>query len=42
MQNRYDLIDRSGVEVLETCERDRIAFVPYFPLATGALTALPS
>jgi aryl-alcohol dehydrogenase-like predicted oxidoreductase len=40
VQNRYNLIDRSGVEVLEACERDGIAFVPYFPLATGGLDSL--
>lgn len=38
VQNRFNLIDRSGVEVLATCERAGIAFVPYFPLATGAVT----
>jgi pyridoxine 4-dehydrogenase len=38
VQNRLNLIDRSGVEVLDACERDRIAYVPYIPLATGALT----
>lgn len=37
VQNRFNLIDRSGVHVLEACERDGIAFVPYFPLATGGL-----
>jgi aryl-alcohol dehydrogenase-like predicted oxidoreductase len=37
VQNRFNLIDRSGIEVLAACERDGIAFVPYFPLATGAL-----
>lgn len=37
VQNRFNLIDRSGVEVLDTCERDGIAFVPFFPLATGSL-----
>ncbi|MGQ9406040.1 aldo/keto reductase [Mycolicibacterium gilvum] len=37
VQNRFNLIDRSGVEVLAACERDGIAFVPYFPLATGGL-----
>ena len=37
VQNRFNLIDRSGVEVLSACERHGIAFVPYFPLATGAL-----
>lgn len=42
VQNRYNLIDRSGVEVLDACEQHRIAFVPYFPLATGGLTDLPA
>jgi aryl-alcohol dehydrogenase-like predicted oxidoreductase len=37
VQNRFNLIDRSGIEVLAACEDDGIAFVPYFPLATGAL-----
>ncbi len=37
VQNRYNLIDRSGVEVLAACEHDGVAFVPYFPLATGGL-----
>lgn len=37
VQNRFNLIDRSGVEVLAACERHGVAFVPYFPLATGAL-----
>ena len=37
VQNRFNLIDRSGVEVLAACERHGIAFVPYFPLATGFL-----
>lgn len=42
VQNRYNLIDRSGVEVLDACEQRGIAFVPYFPLATGGLTGLPA
>lgn len=37
VQNRFNLVDRSGVEVLAACEREGIAFVPFFPLATGAL-----
>lgn len=40
VQNRFNLIDRSGVEVLAGCEREQIAFVPYFPLATGGLGEL--
>lgn len=39
VQNRFNLIDRSGIEVLAACESAGIAFVPYFPLATGALGA---
>jgi pyridoxine 4-dehydrogenase len=39
VQNRFNVIDRSGVEVLAACERHGIAFVPYFPLAVGALGA---
>lgn len=40
VQNRFNLLDRSGAGVLSACERDGIAFVPYFPLATGALADL--
>lgn len=40
VQNRFNLLDCSGVGVLSACERDGIAFVPYFPLATGALADL--
>jgi pyridoxine 4-dehydrogenase len=37
VQNRYNLIDRHSESVLETCERDGIGFIPWFPLATGDL-----
>ncbi len=37
VQNRYNLTDRSSGGVLETCEREKIAFIPWFPLATGKL-----
>jgi len=37
VQNRYNLLDRSGVEVLADCEAHGIAFVPYWPLAFGQL-----
>ncbi|GAA4153718.1 aldo/keto reductase family oxidoreductase [Gryllotalpicola daejeonensis] len=40
VQNRFNLVDRSGVEVLAACEQQGIAFVPYFPLATGGLGAI--
>lgn len=39
VQNRYNLVDRSSEEVLGACEQAQLAFVPYFPLATGDLAA---
>jgi aryl-alcohol dehydrogenase-like predicted oxidoreductase len=39
LQNEYSLLEREPeAEVLALCERDRIGFVPYFPLANGLLT----
>jgi pyridoxine 4-dehydrogenase len=32
VQNRYNLADRGHDDVVDFCERERIAFVPYFPL----------
>jgi len=32
VQNRYNLADRSHDDVIDYCEREGIAFVPYFPL----------
>jgi pyridoxine 4-dehydrogenase len=37
VQNRYNLIDRAAEDVLEECEREGIAFIPWFPLSTGKL-----
>jgi pyridoxine 4-dehydrogenase len=37
VQNRFNLLDRSGVQVLADCEAQGIMFVPYFPLAAGRL-----
>jgi pyridoxine 4-dehydrogenase len=37
VQNRYNLEDRHAEDVLEVCDRDGLAFVPWFPLATGDL-----
>jgi aryl-alcohol dehydrogenase-like predicted oxidoreductase len=37
VQNRYNLTDRSSEDVLERCEELGIAFIPWFPLATGDL-----
>jgi aryl-alcohol dehydrogenase-like predicted oxidoreductase len=37
VQNHYNLTDRSSEDVLEYCERENLAFIPYFPLAVGNL-----
>lgn len=37
VQNRYNLADRSSESVLAACERDGLAFIPWFPLGAGAL-----
>ena len=37
VQNRYNLADRSAEAVLDECSAQGIAFLPWFPLATGNL-----
>jgi len=37
VQNQFNLTDRSAEPVLDYCTDERIAFIPYRPLATGAL-----
>jgi pyridoxine 4-dehydrogenase len=37
VQNHYNVGDRSSEDVLRFCEEAGIAFLPYFPLATGDL-----
>jgi aryl-alcohol dehydrogenase-like predicted oxidoreductase len=37
VQNRYNLVDREWEEVVDHCERERLGFIPWFPLATGEL-----
>jgi pyridoxine 4-dehydrogenase len=39
VQNRYSLTDREHELVLQYCEHAEIAFIPWYPLAAGALTA---
>jgi pyridoxine 4-dehydrogenase len=39
VQNRYSIGDRRSEPVLDACERDAIAFIPWFPLAAGDLEA---
>lgn len=39
VQNEYSLLHRApGADVLPACEEHAIAFLPYFPLASGLLT----
>lgn len=39
VQNHYSMMHREPeAEVLPECEREKIAFIPYFPLANGLLT----
>ena len=37
VQNRYNVADRHSEGVLDACERDGIAFLPWFPLGFGEL-----
>jgi aryl-alcohol dehydrogenase-like predicted oxidoreductase len=36
VQNRYSLADRSSEDVLLHCEKNRTAFLPWYPLGDGA------
>ena len=38
VQNRYSLADRGSEDVLEYCEKHKIGFIPWFPLAAGKLS----
>jgi aryl-alcohol dehydrogenase-like predicted oxidoreductase len=38
VQNRYSVTDRGSDAVLEYCERQKIAFIPWFPLAAGKIS----
>jgi pyridoxine 4-dehydrogenase len=37
VQNMYNLVTRHHEVVLDYCEREQIAFIPWFPLAAGGL-----
>jgi pyridoxine 4-dehydrogenase len=37
VQNLYNLADRHHEAVLDYCEKENLAFIPWFPLATGKL-----
>jgi pyridoxine 4-dehydrogenase len=39
VQNRYNVIDRKWDSEVDYCERDGLAFIPWFPLSAGSLPA---
>ena len=39
VQNKYNLGDRASEAVLDYCQKNRIGFIPWYPLAAGALSA---
>jgi pyridoxine 4-dehydrogenase len=39
VQNRYSVVDREADDVVAYCERENIAFIPWFPLAAGKVSA---
>jgi len=39
VQNEYNIGNRKSEKVLEYCEREGIAFIPWFPVAAGKLAA---
>ncbi|MFJ8026951.1 aldo/keto reductase [Streptomyces sp. NPDC096311] len=41
VQNRFNLLDRDSEPLLKLCEARGIAFLPWFPLGNGSLTAAP-
>jgi pyridoxine 4-dehydrogenase len=42
VQNRYSVTDRGSEDVLEYCEQEGIAFIPWYPLAAGQLSGAGS
>lgn len=42
VQNRYSVTDRGSEDVLEYCEKQKMAFIPWFPLAAGQVTGADS
>src|ERR1700688_1791972 len=42
VQNRYSITDRGSEDVLEYCAKEKIAFIPWFPLAAGRVSGSES
>jgi len=38
VQNRYSISDRGSEDVLEYCEKQKMGFIPWFPLAAGRVS----
>lgn len=38
VQNEYNLLEKQSEPVLKYCTQENIAFIPWYPLATGSLT----
>jgi pyridoxine 4-dehydrogenase len=38
VQNRYSVADRGSEDVLRYCEKEKMGFIPWFPLAAGQLS----
>lgn len=38
VQNRYSVTDRGSEDVLQYCEKQKVGFIPWFPLAAGQVT----
>jgi aryl-alcohol dehydrogenase-like predicted oxidoreductase len=42
IQNRYSIADRGSEDVLEYCEKEKMVFIPWFPLAAGRVSGSES
>jgi pyridoxine 4-dehydrogenase len=42
VQNRYSVSDRGSEDVLEYCEKEKLGFIPWFPLAAGRVSGAES
>ena len=38
VQNRFNLVERQWEAVIDYCDRERIAFIPWYPLQAGQIT----
>jgi pyridoxine 4-dehydrogenase len=42
VQNRYSVTDRGSEDVLKYCEKEKMGFIPWFPLAAGRVSGSES